>query len=79
MTWSKVGLVFSANAQFDWMQTHATVPTPFYIADDRYRVYFSTRDAYQRNQVGFVEFDLNNPSNILSISALKFIFLPPFD
>lgn len=66
--WKKLGLVFSAKGQFDWMRSHAAVPTPLHIGGDRYRVFFSTRDSLSRSQVGFVEIDLNRPQDILAIS-----------
>ncbi len=68
MSWRKIGRIFYACQQFDWIYSHATVPTALHIQGDIYRIYFSTRDALQRNQVGFIEIDLLEPSKILRIS-----------
>jgi hypothetical protein len=64
--WKKLGLVFSPNGQFEWMQTHAQLPVPIHLYEDRYRVYFATRDRYQRSHIAWVEIDLTHPEIILS-------------
>lgn len=59
------------------MQTHATVPTPLHLYNDIYRIYFSTRNTLNQNQVGFVEININDPSRILTISEEPVIGLGP--
>lgn len=61
--WIKKGLIFDPTDRFEWMKSHAQVPTPL-IIDDILRVYFTTRpnpilSQYVSN-IGYVEFDLNN-------------------
>lgn len=68
MAWVKLGLLFKPTGQYGWMNSHATVPTPLYLDGDIYRIYFSSRDKLNRNQVGYIEIDINNPHQILAIS-----------
>lgn len=44
------------------------LPIPERRGDDLYRVYFSGRDDRNRSLVGYVEFDIREPSKILQIS-----------
>jgi predicted GH43/DUF377 family glycosyl hydrolase len=66
--WEKQGVVFCPSGEFDWMQTHAAVPTADLIGGDEYRVYFGCRDASNRARIGFVDIDLKEPKRILGIS-----------
>jgi predicted GH43/DUF377 family glycosyl hydrolase len=63
--WKKLDFRFVPSGEKKWSQTHATVPTPFHINGDLYRVYYSTRDDSSRNRVGFVELEIS--------SEIKFI------
>lgn len=69
MKWVKKGLIFEPSGQYDWVTTHAMLPIADHVADDIYRIYFSGRDKSNRSHIGFVEIDINNPQNILNISA----------
>jgi hypothetical protein len=68
MKWRKLGLVFCPSGQEQWMQTHAAVPIPLSLGDDLYRVYFGTRDNQNRPRIGYIEFDINRPYKVTSIS-----------
>lgn len=67
--WEKLGLVFCANGQFEWMNSHAANPVAVPVGDDRFRIYFSTRDPQNRSSIGFVEIDLSSPHHILAMSS----------
>ncbi len=66
--WKKLGLIFNPNKKFAWMYSHAQLPVLDHVKDDIFRVYFATRTKEQRSHIGFLEFDINNPNNILKIS-----------
>lgn len=68
MYWEKIGLIFCANHQFDWMQTHASLPIAKHLYEDVFRIYFSTRDAANRSNGAFIDIDINQPKEILNIS-----------
>lgn len=65
MKWKKLGLVFCAKNNFDWMQTHAMVPIAEWLEEDRFRVYFTSRDTKNRGHGGYLEININFPQNIL--------------
>jgi len=68
MKWRKLGLMFDPSNRFDWMLSHATNPTIDRLSDNISRVYFASRDISNCSQVGYFEFDINNPFQILSVS-----------
>jgi hypothetical protein len=68
MKWQKLGLVFGATGEREWMRSHASAPLALSLGGDRYRVYFATRDDCNRSHIGFVEFDLNNPQEIFNVA-----------
>lgn len=69
MIWQKKGrILVPEEYSSPWMSSHAAVPVAEHIADDRYRVYFSPRDARNRSHVGYLEIDIQDPSNILRVS-----------
>ena len=68
MKWIKKGLIFEPKSNFDWMVTHAAVPIADKIEGDLYRIYFATRDSDNRSHTAYIEMDIKNPKNILSIS-----------
>ena len=70
-----MGKIFEANEQRDWMCSHATVPTPLYLGEEKFRIYFSTRDSFLRNQVGFIEIKLREKVEITHISEKPVISL----
>lgn len=68
MKWEKMGLVFAPDRNHSWMASHASLPLAEHVADDLFRVYFSSRDERQRSHVAFVEIDLKRPREILRVS-----------
>lgn len=68
MRWEKLGLVYSPNREHPWMVSHASNPVADPLWDDRFRIYFSTRDNGNRSSVGYVEIRLDRPQDILRVS-----------
>ena len=68
MHWNKKGRILEVRGQSEWMNSHATAPTAYHLRDDLYRVYFSTRDKLQRNQVGFADIRFAERTEVLRIS-----------
>jgi predicted GH43/DUF377 family glycosyl hydrolase len=69
MKWERLGRVFCPSGQYAWMQTHAAIPVPLHLSGDLFRVYFGTRDGQNHTHIGYVEFDIKRPNNILHISS----------
>ena len=68
INWKKGSLIFMPNKNFRWMQTHAALPIADHITKDLFRIYFSTRDSFNRACVANIEIDIKNPQKILKIS-----------
>lgn len=74
MKWIKKGRIFTANGQYEWMKSYASVPIADKIHDDVYRIYFSSRDLRNYSYVGYVEIDIKDPSNIIKISERPVLY-----
>jgi predicted GH43/DUF377 family glycosyl hydrolase len=68
MAWTKLGLIFCPDNNFDWMRTHAAGPVAEHIGDNRFRIYFGCRDSANRTSIGCLEIDINQPQRILALS-----------
>ena len=66
--WVKLGRVFCAESNFDWMQSHASVPIAEHIGGNHFKIYFSTRDSQNRSYTGYVTIDITRPNEILEVS-----------
>jgi hypothetical protein len=62
LEWHKRGLVFTPPGAPDWLRSHASLPLGLRLADGRHRIYFASRDADNRSHVGWVELNLDRPS-----------------
>jgi|SRR6056297_20365 len=69
MKWAKQGHIFVANNEQPWAQTHAMIPTPAWLDDDRLRLYVSFCDQKGRARVGHVDVEAENPQKILAVSS----------
>src|SRR5438105_4523636 len=68
MTWLKRGLVFRPTGEHPWLRSHASNPVALPLGEGRVRTYFASRDDRNRSHVGFVEWHLERPGEILHLS-----------
>src|SRR6185437_13776121 len=68
MRWAKLGHVFVASGQHDWMVTHASNPTADHRGNGVFRIYFSARDKTNCSSVSWVEIDIGDPLRIIRIA-----------
>jgi predicted GH43/DUF377 family glycosyl hydrolase len=66
MKWVKRGLIFCAQGQGGWMNSHAQVPTVL-VREKTIRVYFSSRPQRNLSLTGYLDLDINDPSKILHV------------
>jgi hypothetical protein len=64
---TKQGLIFQVEGKHPWGQTHAQIPSPDVLLNDRIRIYYSTRDKLNRSLTSFIEVDANNPKEVLYV------------
>jgi hypothetical protein len=68
MRWIKKGLIFEPPGQLPWVASHAAVPIPLHLEGNRFRIYFSGRDAGGRTQLSYIEIDIKEPTRVLEWS-----------
>lgn len=68
MKWKKMGLIYVANGDSKWAQTHAMLPTPDIIDVKVLRMYLAFCDLNGVGRVGYIDLDIDNPKRILKIS-----------
>lgn len=64
--WQKQALIFKPDNHFPWMSSHAQVPTVL-VLEDRFRVYFATRDTSSISHIACIDVDINEPQRILKV------------
>ncbi len=74
MFWKKRGLIFAPTPKADWMVTHAALPVVWQRADQSVRVFFCSRDAQGRAQIGSFDYDLGTKT-VCAISRTPVIGL----
>ena len=63
MYWKKKGHIFTVNGQFEWMNSHAQVPTVLDLGETL-RIFFSTRKTLTESKIGWLDVEASNPSVI---------------
>jgi hypothetical protein len=65
--WRRLGRVFAPKGQQPWMMSHASAPFAERVEGDRYRIYFTSRDADNRSHIGWLELDITRPDRVLRL------------
>ena len=69
MHWIKKGHIFKPDGFYSWNKSHAQVPVAEYLKEyGIIRVYFSTRDVYNRSFPTYVDLEASNPKNVIKIN-----------
>ena len=63
----KKGHIFAVDGKHTWNQSHAQIPSPDLLPNDRIRIYYSTRDKLNRSLTSFIEVNAANPSEVLYV------------
>lgn len=77
MQWTKKGVIFAPNGQYDWMISHASIPVVDTIDAQTVRVYFGARDKQNRSRIGYVDLDPDDLTHVLKVSAEPVLPLGP--
>ncbi len=71
MGWVRLGRIFDVDKpRFEWMTSHAANPCAVALSEDRFRIFFSTRDSKNRSSVGFFDLNLSGAPSVEEISGL---------
>ena len=78
MIWRSLGLLFDFESKYEWMNSHASLPTIINISNEYFRIFFSTRDIFNRSHTTFVDLNLQywRPGNKLIHTQKKPTFSP---
>lgn len=69
MQWHKLGHIFVANGQSEWMNTHASNPVLWRFNGSVGRIFFSSRDTESRSHIAFVDVDFDDKFKVVNISS----------
>lgn len=67
MRWTKKGVIFAPDRNYDWMVSHASVPVVDEARPGVLRIYFGTRDKDGHSQTSYIEVDAQVPEKVLYI------------
>lgn len=68
MKWRKLGLVYAPNGAQAWAQTHAMLPTPLLLSEDRLRLYLAHADANTVGRIGYLDVSLSDPTRVIAVA-----------
>lgn len=63
--WQKKGAIFNSNQNYDWMVSHACVPTAVSLTEETIRIYFATRNSNGLSIPTFIDVSGKDPSKVL--------------
>jgi hypothetical protein len=75
MKWRKLGHIYSPDGKKPWMQSYAANPIAEHQGDDRFRIYFSSRDEKNRSSIASIDIDLKNPT-LFSNESIEPVLAP---
>lgn len=65
--WERKGLIFRANTQLSWVDSHVYLPTAF-VMPNCIRVYVAFWDKSKMGRIGYVDVDLEDPTKVIGSS-----------
>ncbi|MBD1396949.1 hypothetical protein H9Q13_07215 [Pontibacter sp. JH31] len=65
--WEKKGVLFNTDNNYEWMVSHACVPTALVLPDNRIRIYFAPRNNKGQSIPTYIEVSGENPSEVLYV------------
>ena len=57
--WEKLGLIFKPNTNLWWQNSHAALPTKLKIDNSNYKIFFTSRDKFNKTYIGSFDFNLD--------------------
>jgi hypothetical protein len=68
MQWHKLGLVYAPDGERAWARTHAMLPTPLLLSEDRLRLYVAHTDENTVARAGYLDIKLSEPTRVLAVA-----------
>lgn len=73
MLWNKLGLVFCADGQNEWMVSGGRTPVPLHLNGDTYRIYFGAYDSMGRGRIFTLDLNLAHPYRFTNLSTMPVV------
>ena len=73
MKWKKLGRIFCASGQSEWMVAGGRTPVPLRLEGDFYRIYFASYDVIGRGRIFSLEINLNCPFQVSNLVTFPII------
>lgn len=67
MRWEKKGLIFKADARYEWMTHHASIPCADKVSEEVLRIYFGPRDSQGRTHTALIDVEADDPTRIIRV------------
>ena len=67
MKWVKKGLIYRPDGAFGWNRSHAQLPVVDATREDRWRIFFATRDDSNRSTISSIEVEAGRPERVLHV------------
>ena len=67
--WRKLGLIFCPSGEQGWLHSHAAVPIAEFLGDNYFKIYFSSRNQFNKSFTGYIVIDITRPQQILELSV----------
>jgi hypothetical protein len=64
MSWRRLGRIYVPDGTLPWSRTHAALPTPVHLADDTFRLFYSSRDADKRSHIGWADIEVSEAPRV---------------
>lgn len=68
MNWEKLGQIFVANRQNEWMYSHASNAVIESFNGDIARIYFTCRDQKSKSYIAYIDIDFGNDFKVIKVS-----------
>lgn len=69
MQWRKQGLIYAANGDRPWSQTHAMIPTPEFLDSETLRIYITVCDKEGIGRISYIDVQAENPDKVLAVAG----------
>lgn len=68
MKWHKLGHIYQPSGALPWARSYAANPIAEHVAEDLYRIYFSTRNEQNKSSIGSILIDINDPTQVIEVA-----------
>ena len=68
--WRKLGLIYNASGEQNWMKSHAALPIAEHLERNIFKIYFTSRNERNESFTNYLVIDITRPQQILDLSIV---------